>query len=81
MMQALPGNEDRDIFTRMPKRSYASELIGLHSRPPIGRDVLQARMQERDQREASDTRTEAQRWLGDPPADRSALANRIKDFS
>jgi hypothetical protein len=31
-------------------------------------------MQERDQREASDTRTEAQRWLGDPPASQSALA-------
>ena len=28
----------------------------------------------RDQREAADTRTEAQRWLNDPPPDRSALA-------
>ena len=28
----------------------------------------------RDERAAMDTRTEAQRWLGDPPPDRSALA-------
>jgi hypothetical protein len=27
-------------------------------------------------RERADTRTEAQRWLGDPPPDRSALAQR-----
>jgi hypothetical protein len=29
---------------------------------------------ERDRREAADTRTEAERWLNDPPPDRSALA-------
>jgi hypothetical protein len=28
----------------------------------------------KDAREAADDRTEAQRWLGDPPANRSALA-------
>jgi hypothetical protein len=31
-------------------------------------------MQERERRQASDTRTEAQRWLGDPPPSQSALA-------
>jgi hypothetical protein len=32
------------------------------------------RFAERNEREAADTRTEAQRWLGDPPPGRSALA-------
>jgi hypothetical protein len=32
------------------------------------------RLAKREQREAADTRTEAERWLGDPPAERSALA-------
>ena len=35
-----------------------------------------ARIAERDQRLAADTRTETQRLLGDPPATRSALARR-----
>jgi hypothetical protein len=35
---------------------------------------LKIRIEEREAREAADTRTEAQRWLGDPPAARSALA-------
>ena len=61
--------------------SMASLLIGLGGRHAIDPDVLKGRLAERDQRAATDTRTEAQRWLGDPPADRSALANRIKDFS
>jgi hypothetical protein len=33
-----------------------------------------ARLQERDARQAADTRTPAEKWLGDPPAHRSALA-------
>ncbi len=32
------------------------------------------RFAEREQREAADTRTEAQKWLNDPPPGRSALA-------
>ena len=36
--------------------------------------VVEKRFAERERREAADTRTEAQKWLGDPPADRSALA-------
>ena len=35
-----------------------------------------ARFAERDARQAVDDRTPAQRWLGDPPADRSALSAR-----
>jgi hypothetical protein len=35
---------------------------------------VKIRLEERDRREATDTRTEAQRWLGDPPPGRSALA-------
>jgi hypothetical protein len=34
------------------------------------------RLAERDRQQARDTRTESQRWLGDPPPDRSALARR-----
>ena len=34
------------------------------------------RLAERDRQLADDTRTDAQRWLGDPPANRSALARR-----
>jgi hypothetical protein len=35
-----------------------------------------AMKRDRDQRAALDTRTEAQRWLGDPPPERSALAQK-----
>ena len=35
---------------------------------------VEQRLAERARREAADTRTEAQRWLNDPPPDRSALA-------
>jgi len=39
-------------------------------------DDFRERVLERDARDAADNRTEAQRWLGDPPANRSALAAR-----
>ena len=35
---------------------------------------IEKRLTERDRRLAADTRTEAERWLGDPPPGRSALA-------
>jgi hypothetical protein len=48
------------------------------SRPTSHRmDVLKL-IQERDRCIASDTRTAADRWLGDPPPHRSALAQRIR---
>lgn len=59
-----------------PKQpSLASQLIGFAGRHR-DLDTIKARLEERDQREAADTRTEAQKLTGDPPADRSALANR-----
>ena len=59
---------------KLRKPSFASALIGLGGRHSVNRDVLRTRLQEREQRAASDTRTEAQRWLGDPPPTQSALA-------
>ncbi|MGB7656834.1 MAG: hypothetical protein WBL96_00640 [Pseudolabrys sp.] len=56
-----------------PHTESAAAYIGLaHHR--IDPEILRSRMQERDARAASDTRTPAQRWLGDPPALQSALA-------
>jgi hypothetical protein len=44
--------------------------------PSISPDDVLKLIQERDQGIASDTRTAAERWLGDPPPHRSALAQR-----
>jgi hypothetical protein len=52
-------------------------MIGLGGRHRIDPDTLRSRVQERERREASDTRTEAQRWLGDPPLSRSALRKKL----
>ena len=40
-------------------------------------DDIKARLIEVRARELADNRTEAQRWLGDPPPERSALAQRL----
>jgi hypothetical protein len=37
---------------------------------------LKTRFAERDQRQTNDHRSEAERWLGDPPLERSALSQR-----
>jgi hypothetical protein len=42
----------------------------------ISPDDIKAKLLLRDQLQAEDTRTEVQRWLGDPPPHRSALAQR-----
>jgi|RhiMetdeSRZDD1v2_1073273.scaffolds.fasta_scaffold53002_8 hypothetical protein len=42
----------------------------------VSRDDAKARLAERDQRQAADNRTPAEKWLNDPPQNRSALANR-----
>ena len=61
---------------RKPRRqSTATALLGFAGRHRDPPDVLKARLQERDQRQAADTRTEVQKWLGDPPQSRSALAH------
>src|SRR5215475_4221194 len=44
--------------------------------PRLSAADVKERLAERDQRIAADTRTEAERWLGDPPPYRSALAQR-----
>ncbi|MGC2714813.1 MAG: hypothetical protein WA366_15660 [Pseudolabrys sp.] len=51
-------------------------MIGLGGHHRIDPETLRNRVQEREQRAAGDTRTEAQRWLGDPVPYRSALAHR-----
>lgn len=61
-------------YSKTRKPSAGAVLIGLGGRHSVNRDVLRTRLQEREQRAASDTRTEAQKWLGDPPPSRSALA-------
>jgi hypothetical protein len=43
---------------------------------PVSPDDVRALILERDRQAAADTRTDAQRWLGDPPPNRSALAQR-----
>lgn len=48
------------------------EAFGWDDEPPLA-DVL-ARFAERDEREAMDNRTLAERWLGDPPLWRSAFS-------
>jgi hypothetical protein len=44
--------------------------------PSVSPDDVSKLIQERDQGIASDTRTAAERWLGDPPPHGSALAQR-----
>jgi hypothetical protein len=52
----------------------AAKFIGF-DRQVSPDDVLHL-MQERDRQKLLDTRTPAQVWLGDPPPNRSALAQR-----
>jgi hypothetical protein len=77
----------------MPPNQFTDSAFGgVHGKPqPISpatfidanrwrvtpQDVAR-RFAERDQRIALDTRTEAQKYLGDPPPDRSALAQRTR---
>jgi hypothetical protein len=68
------------IFLPM-SRSHARpaphlQLTKVFRRPDLSPHDIQLRMIERDRLAAADTRTEAERWLGDPPPGRSALAQR-----
>ena len=58
----------------MPRgqKSPVATILGLGATRPDATD-LKNRFAERDQREALDDRTEAQKWLNDPPLWRSAL--------
>ena len=60
-------------WRNMPRKRGASQFIGLN-RHRVDPDDLKNRFAERDRRQAADTRTEAQKFLGDPSPDRSALA-------
>jgi hypothetical protein len=57
---------------RMTKR-----LPTLDPRPRLA--DIKKRLADRDQRQATDTRSAAEKWLGDPPTDRSALAQRKQE--
>jgi hypothetical protein len=59
-----PGQRQRTTFTK------------IEARAPISPDDLKFKMLERDRLAAADTRTDEQRWLGDPPPHRSALAQK-----
>jgi hypothetical protein len=56
--------ENKPAFTKIAPRA------------PISPDDLKLKLDERDRLAAADTRTDAQKWLGDPPPYRSALAQR-----
>jgi hypothetical protein len=55
-------------------------LTKIAPRAPISPHDLKFKLDERDRLAASDTRTETERWLGDPPPHRSALAQRLRDL-
>jgi hypothetical protein len=61
-------------WRNMPRKRGASQFIGL-SRHRVDPGDLKNRLAERDRRQASDDRTPAEKYLGDPPASRSALAH------
>jgi hypothetical protein len=56
----------------------ASDFIGLRGAHSVADG--RARLAERDQRALLDTRTEAEKYLGDPPRNRSALQKSDGDF-
>jgi hypothetical protein len=57
---------------KLPRnRMTAGKFIGIDRVSP---DDVVHRLIDRDAREQTDTRTAVQRWLGDPPPGRSALA-------
>jgi hypothetical protein len=60
-------------MTRKHRRRGAATFVQV-VRDHVDPAEAAERLAEREAREAADTRTEAQRWLGDPPPSRSALA-------
>jgi hypothetical protein len=64
----LPG-----MASKHYRREGAAPFLQAHR---VNADDAKARLAERDRREASDTRTPAQKWLNEPPPDRSALASK-----
>jgi hypothetical protein len=62
------------------ERSSAAKLIDAN-RWRVHPQEAQKRLQERDERLAADTRSEVEKFLGDPPRDRSALAQGQQKFA
>jgi hypothetical protein len=62
----------------LPAMPNRGKRIGspLHKVQHVSPDDVLKLIQERDQLAAADTRTDAEKWLGDPPPSRSALAQR-----
>jgi|SoiMethySBSTD1v2_1073268.scaffolds.fasta_scaffold09658_13 hypothetical protein len=59
---------------KLPRNKLtAGRFIGIDRVSP---DDIMSRLIERDAREQADSRSMAARWLGDPPPERSALAQR-----
>ena len=57
---------------KLPRNKLtAGRFIGIDRVSP---DDIMSRLVERDAREQADSRSVAERWLGDPPPERSALA-------
>lgn len=57
-----------------PRKESAAAFINLNA-GRMDPAELKNRFAERDRRLAADTRTETEKWLGDPPVARSALAH------
>jgi hypothetical protein len=55
-------------------RSPVAEILALSSGPRVDPQDLAQRLAERDARLAADTRTDCEKFLGDPAPGRSALA-------
>ena len=63
-----------DVKSRRPyARAHSRGALPLNDDEATAEDIA-ARVAERDARDAMDSRTPAQVWLGDPPGWRSALA-------
>jgi hypothetical protein len=61
---------------RQRRHQFIDAANQRHVDPATAKD----RLAERDAREAADTRNEIQRWLNDPPPDRSAL-HQVSNFN
>ena len=69
----LIRHEFEPMQHRKYKRRGAATYVNA-ARDRVDPAEAEQRLAERDRPEVADTRTEAQRWLNDPPADRWALA-------
>jgi hypothetical protein len=66
----------RLIFSMSPRGSRQKPTLNKVEPHRVSPDDVKFRMLEVERAKTQDTRTEAKRWLGDPPPHRSALAQR-----